>query len=549
MFQKSLLFFLVCIASTTLLANHQAVVTAHPLATQAGMAVLKKGGNAFDAAIAVASTLTVVEPYHSGIGGGGFWLCRQADGKTFVIDGREVAPLSAHSKMYLGDNQKAIQALSKSGGLSAAIPGEVASWAYLNQKGRLPLKDALAFAIEAAKQGFEVDDKFASFLQLRRQTLEKFPSTQKAFFKDGQPLQKGDALVQLELAQLLEVLAKEGTEAFYKGPIAEKMVSFVQKNGGIWHIDDLNKYEVKIREPIRSEYQGMKITTVGPPSAGGIAVLNALQILDEYEMEPLSVADKAHLVIESLRRSFCDRAKYIGDPDATDVPVKMLLSQKHANEWQDSIDINKATKSQSLSCGQTETKEGETTHYVIKDKEGNIISATTTINFPFGSGMVVEGLGFVLNNEMDDFATDVGGFNGFGLINTSINSVQPGKRPVSSMTPVIFETDDGIGALGTPGGSRIPSMVLLSILESKHSNDPNDWVKKPRYHQQYLPDLVLFEKEAFDKETQQALMLRGHKLLNAGWEYGNMQALYIDKKTQKIKAASDPRGIGEAQVE
>lgn len=548
MCRKWFIGFCLSVMAFGVLAKQNAVVTAHPLATQAGMDVLEKGGNAFDAAIAVSAALSVVEPYHSGIGGGGFWLCREAQGKSFVIDGREVAPENANPTMYIGVNQKLNQKLSKQGALSAAIPGEVAAWEILMQKGRLSLAETLAPAIALAENGFVIDTKFAEYLQFRQKVLKQYPASQKIFFTEGVPLKAGAHLIQKDLANLLKTLAKEGLQSFYHGDIAQNLVQAVNQAGGIWTLADLKNYNAVIRKPIQGDYHDMTITTVGPPSAGGIGLLNALNILALYEMSPLSEADKVHLTLESLRRSFCDRAHYIGDPNFVDVPWQKLISQSHARQWQRTIDINRATPSQALDCGVATENKGETTHYIIKDTSGNLISATTTINFPFGSGLVADGLGIVLNNEMDDFAANIGGHNGFGLINTQVNTIQPKSRPVSSMTPVMVETAEGVALLGTPGGSRIPSMMLLAILEMEDSSDPTHWVEKARFHHQYLPDLVFFEEKAFDIPMQKALLLRGHKLRSAGKPYGNMQALYWDKDQDHVWVASDPRGIGQGAI-
>lgn len=530
--------------------NQNAVVSAHPLATQAGMDILAQGGNAFDAAIAISSMLTVVEPYHSGMGGGGFWLCREHNNQeAFIIDAREVAPGKASSLMYMDDKGRVNSQLSQEGGLAAAIPGEVAAWEALSQKGRLALSKTLAPAINMANEGFAIDKKFAEFLAQKQKILRRYPSSQKIFFTQGMPLQKGDILIQKDLAHLLEIISVKGAKGFYQGEVAKKLVTTVNAHGGIWSLEDLADYQVQIRSPIQGEYEGMKITTMGPPSAGGITLLNALNILSEYEMSPLAETDRIHLMAESLRRSFCDRAHYVGDPDFIDVPVEKLISEENAEFWRKSININHATPSELLSCMPTQNEsEGETTHYVVKDQFGNMISATTTVNFPFGCGLVAEGLGIILNNEMDDFATGNIGVNGYGLLNTNVNAIVPNKRPVSSMTPTIVETKEGTALLGTPGGSRIPSMMLIAILEMTKSHDPVAWVSSPRFHHQYLPDVLSFEPDAFDEPMQKALSLRGHKVQPTSRRYGNMQALFWPKSSEDIMVGSDPRGVGKGMV-
>lgn len=531
-----------------------AVASAHPLATQAGLDVLAQGGNAFDAAIAVSAALAVVEPYSSGLGGGGFWLLHFADTKlkerNVLIDGREVAPLKASKDMYLSDSGRQSRLSSREGALAAAIPGEPAALSYMAQEyGQLPLSKTLQPAILLAEEGFEVGDAYIKALLYRNRALLQFPSTKAVLLDQGQLPKPGFKLVQKDLAKILRVLAEQGHEGFYEGSVAKSLVEGVQKQGGIWTLEDLKNYEVKVRKPLVAQYKDLKIITAPPPSAGGLAVLTALKIIEQYEEDPLSKSDQVHLVAESLRRAYCDRIKYLGDPDFTHVPIGHLLSDAHIDSLRSTLDLSKATSSNALKCGLPSQEEGQqTTHFSIMDGEGNRVAATLSINQYFGSGFIVPGTGILLNNEMDDFSTVLGEGNLYGLVGHYSNVIAPEKRPLSSMTPTFIESKKGIAMLGTPGGSRIPSMVLLSILEFEQEASPLTWVATPRYHHQYLPDVISYEPGAFSSSVKNALKLRGHKLEPVGHTYGDMQLVFWDQAARRMVAVSDPRGYGSAKV-
>lgn len=527
-----------------------AIATSHPLATQAGMRILEQGGNAFDAAVTIAAVLAVVEPDGSGLGGGGFWLLRdmrQGEEKILVLDAYEKAPIKATASLFTknGEIQKE---LAQSGALAAAIPGEPAGIIHLAQHfGKLPLRQTLAPAIRLAQEGFPIDNNFARKLSENQPLLHQFPSTRAIFFAQGNPV-VGTILKQPQLARVLHLMAEKGLPGFYQGEVAEQLVAGVQRAGGIWTLEDLQTYQIETHDALKGEYEQLKITTVPLPSAGGIGILTAFNILSEFEMDPLSQADKNHLIIETLRRVYCDRVRYLGDPRFVDVPVQALLSEQHAEILRASIDINHATKSETLACGQLNKEGQHTTHYVVLDQEGNAVSASLTNNHPFGSGFVPANTGILLNNGMDDFNLAPQIANGFNLMNAPANLIAPGKKPLSSMTPVFFENEQGFGMLGTPGGSRIPSMALLALLTAKKDFLPAAWVATPRFHHPYWPDVVFFEPEAFNDSMQHALQLRGHTLKALQNKYGNMQAIFWDRQTNKIYAAADLRAQGLALV-
>ncbi|HKY70060.1 MAG TPA: gamma-glutamyltransferase, partial [Gammaproteobacteria bacterium] len=520
-------FVLLCAAINAFATQgltQSAIASQHPLATQAGKEILKQGGNAFDAAVAMSAMLAVVEPYDSGLGGGGFWLLHLENEKEghqdIVIDGRETAPKAAYEKMFVTDSGRLKVRLITQGALSAAIPGEPAALAYINKHyGKLSLAVCLRPAILVAKEGFEINEEYRAAILARKKLISSNPAIRNIFMPKGVIPKVGMRIRQPDLAETLSILAQEGHDGFYKGKVAEKLLKHVQAGGGIWSKSDLEEYQIKVREPLIGTYHDLKITTVGLPSAGGIALLTALNILEQFEMDPLSEADRDHLIIESLRRAYCDRALYLGDPDFIQAPVEKLISKTHGMMWRDTIDLNKKTESTSLQCGVQAPVGQQSTHFSILDEEGNRVGATLSINHAFGSGFVPVGTGVVLNNEMDDFAIAASIENAFGLIGHQANLIQPGKRPLSSMTPTFIESDLGIGVLGSQGGSRIPSMLLLAILDAKTGALPESWVRIKRFHHQYLPDVVNYEANAFDVPMQKALRIRGHALEPTGSPY------------------------------
>lgn len=523
-----------------------AVASAHPLATQAGMDMLTSGGNAFDAAVAVTATLAVVEPFGSGIGGGGLWLLHESrKNKEIMIDGRETAPAAASRDMYLDEKGEPIAGLSVDGPLAAAIPGVPAALVHIAQKyGRLPLSATLAPAIKIAKEGFTVDERYRRLAQMRKNILNRFPSSARIFLVDGDVPPPGHVIVQTDLAKTLTTIAQKGHDGFYRGGVAQALVEETQKAGGIWTMNDLANYRVVEREPVRTVYKGIKITTASPPSSGGIALVDALNILSAYDLEKMPRVTQSHTIVEAMRRAYRDRALYLGDPDFADIPIALLTSPIYAAGQRTTLHLDKATPS-SVFTGINAIKEGfHTTHFSIMDQERNCVAATVTVNVPFGSAFVAAGTGVLLNDEMDDFSVKPGVPNAYGLVGAEANSIAPNKRPLSSMSPTLLDGPQGMAVLGTPGGSRIISMVLLGILDYARGNKPESWVSQKRFHHQYLPDKIQFEMGAFDDNVKSELQFMGHELDELKNPYGNMQAVLWDVKNNKVYAASDSRGVG-----
>jgi gamma-glutamyltranspeptidase/glutathione hydrolase len=523
-----------------------AVATAHPLATQAGLEALSQGGNAFDAAVAVSATLAVVEPYSSGLGGGGFWLLhRAADGFEVMIDGRERAPLKAHRDMYLDTQGEIIEGASMNGALAAGIPGEPAALDHLaKQYGRLPLHTSLAPAITLAEQGFEVDRIYLRLAGFRKEALNQSTAAE-IFLRDGNLPQLGDIIKQPDLANTLRAMAKKGRAGFYSGEVATKLISGVQAAGGIWSEKDLRDYQIIERQPITGEFKGMRVTSAALPSSGGIVLMEMLNQLEGFNLKSLDEAGFDHLLTEVMRRAYRDRAEYMGDPDTIDVPAAKLLSKPYATQLRETIQMDRATPSSELPATAVTPSPGDnTTHFSIIDREGNAVSATLSINYPFGSCFVPEGTGVLLNDEMDDFAAKPGVPNAYGLVGNEANSIAPGKRMLSSMTPTFLNDGNRIAALGSPGGSRIITMVLFGALAFSEGASAAEMVGLPRFHHQYLPDEITFEPGALSTNIQNALKQKGHQLKPQERDYGNMQAIVWDHKNNTIEAASDPRGIG-----
>lgn len=526
-----------------------AVSSAHPLATHVGMDILAAGGNAFDAAVAVAATLAVVEPYHSGLGGGGFWLLHQAaNHKNIFIDGREVAPKAATAKMFLDSKGNVIPELSLNGGLAAAIPGEPAALAYIaTHYGTLPLKSTLAPAIKLAKEGFLVDEQFRNLSTMdgRLENLKKFPDTAAIFLKKGEAYKPGDRLIQTDLANTLTLIAEQGHQGFYAGETAQKLVKGVNAAGGIWTLDDLAEYKIKVREPLVGAYHNMLIITAPPPSAGGISLLTMLNILANFPLPEFSKVQWIHYVVESMRLAYWQRDQFLGDPDFVKIPVDKLISAENARYLSTLISPNKPTPSKILhSDASPKLHSVSTTHFSIIDAEGNRVSATLTINFIFGSSVVAAGTGVLLNDEMDDFSTKYGVENVYGLVGSDKNEVVPGKRPLSSMTPTFLEMPGRVAILGTPGGSRIPTMVLIASLLFNEGYGAISMVSAMRFHHQYLPDVLQFEPDTFPFAIQEALKNMGYSLMPLEQNYGDMQAITWDKEKNVLTAAADPRDIG-----
>lgn len=529
-------------AREPLLLQEAAIASAHPLATRAGMEMLERGGNAFDAAVAVSAALAVVEPFASGLGGGGFWLLHRAgDGFETMIDGRETAPAAASRDMYLDPKGAAVPGASLNGPRAAGIPGMPAGMVRLAGYGRLPLQITLEPAIRLAANGFVADRRFLERAGEYRDRLAADAAAADVFLQNGKPPGEGFVLRQPELATTLRHLAARGRSGFYRGPVARELVRAVRAGGGLWTLKDLAHYRAVEREPVRFFYRGIKVTSAALPSSGGLTLAQALQILEQFDAIEPSVPDSAHLVIEAMRLAYQDRARYLGDPDFVWVPAARLGSKRYAAGRAAAIDAGRAGTSSALTPPRTAG--GSTTHFSVVDREGNRVAATLSINTVFGSGFVAGRTGVLLNNEMDDFAIAPGVPNAYGLLGSEANAIAPGKRPLSSMSPTFVEDARGVLVTGTPGGSRIISMVLLAIVEfSRGERDPGRIVSAPRFHHQFLPDVVEVEPGAFDAAWTSRLAEMGHSLKVAKGPWGNMQAVYVDKATGIAVAGNDPRG-------
>ncbi|WP_036300703.1 gamma-glutamyltransferase [Methylomarinum vadi] len=546
------LFLLFCCVTPAWAANDKAAIaSAHPLATLAGFEILEQGGNAFDAAVAVSAALAVVEPAGSGLGGGGFWLLhREKDGFETMVDGREKAPLAAHKNMYLDQNGEVIPGLSRDGALAAGIPGLPAALVHLSENyGALPLPQVLRPAMRYAEQGFQIGERHRKLLAFRLKQLLKDAAASEVLLQNGRIPDAGSVLRQSDLAKTLSRLAEQGRDGFYAGEVAEKLLASVKQGGGIWTQDDLDQYKVVERRPIRGNYRGIDVVSAAPPSSGGIVMLQALNILSAYSLDELDRVGRIHLVSAAMQRAYHDRAMFLGDADFVEIPQAQLLSLDYAAGIRRSIRLDKAMPSTWLAGEIEENNDGpHTTHFSIIDKDGNRVAGTLSVNFPFGAAAMAEGTGVLLNDEMDDFVSKAGSMNGYGLVGGVANAIEPGKRMLSSMSPTFLEDDERIAVVGTPGGSRIISMVLLAVLDFAAGHEPDSWVNVPRYHHQYLPDVIQYEKGGLTEEEIAGLKALGHRLKEVRYRYGNMQAVQYHKKTGRLSAASDPRGEGLALV-
>ena len=528
------------------------MTSAHPLATDAGIEILNKGGNAFDAAVAVTAALAVVEPYSSGIGGGGFWLLHIAtENRDLMLDGRERAPLAASRDMYLDEHKQVVPGASIDGPLSAGIPGVPAAIEHLSSNfGKLPLSVSLEPAIRYAKSGFKTDEHYFRMAKWREKALQTSADAARIFLKNDSAPEPGTLIVQSDLARTLSVIADQGARGFYQGELAKRLVESVVERGGIWSIEDLATYRVVEREPVRGEYRGMQVVSAVPPSSGGIAIMQMLNMLDRFDYSSLSETGRIHVLVEVMRRAYRDRAEYLGDPDFVDVPADRLMSDAHARKLAASIRLDEATPSTDLPpVFNDSAKAADTSHFSIVDKDGNRVSATLSINYPFGSAFVAEGTGVLLNDEMDDFSAKPGLPNVYGLVGAEANAIEPGKRMLSSMTPTFLETEDRIAVLGTPGGSRIITMVLLAALEFHQGGDAEAMVNRGRFHHQYLPDKILVEPGVFTDKLVNALFELGHETQILDSTYGNMHVVIKHKDNGQLDAAADRRGGGSARIE
>lgn len=552
---RPILFRIVILSLSLLLAapaqaRQAAIASAHPLATAAGEKILQSGGNAFDAAVAVSAALAVVEPYSSGIGGGGFWLLhRQQDGREVMVDGRERAPLKAHRDMYLDDDGNPIEGASINGARAAGIPGVPAALQHIAETyGRLPLKQSLQPAIELAQNGFPVESHYRQMARFRLAALRASKDAARIFLLNNDVPPDGYVIKQPQLAATLKAIADRGAAGFYQGEVAGKLVAGVNDAGGIWQPGDLTEYKVQEREPVFGEYRGMRIVSVPPPSSGGIAMLEVFNQLARFKLEDYSPTRRMHLIVEAMRRAYRDRAEYLGDSDYVKVPKALLTNPEYAAGLAATINPQRATPSELLPGVSDGPKANDTTHFSIIDHDGNRVAATLSINYPFGSGFVVPGTGVLLNDEMDDFSIKPGVPNVYGLVGAEANAIEPGKRMLSSMSPTFLEYKDRVAVIGTPGGSRIISMVIIGALAFYEGADAQSIVDRPRFHHQYLPDKIFLEPSAADGIDVPELEQIGHQVSQADRTWGNMQVVIYDRIRKQMSAASDSRGLGKSIV-
>jgi len=539
--KKNILCMLACIAWWILPAHASAqngmVVAAYPLAAEAGIEMLKKGGNAFDAAAATALALGVVEPGSSGIGGGGFFLLYIASEHRYVmLDARETAPkLAGHGEVY--ETKSSID-----GPASAGVPGLAASVDRLvSGYGKLTRADIAAPAIRLAKNGFTVRKRLAGMIKWRGGVFND--AARRLFLKN-----EGDIIRQPQLADTLARFAQKGSDDFYRGETAGRLVADMQRDGGLIRLQDMAAYKVIERKPVTFDYRGFRFVSAALPSSGGMTLAHIFGQLKNDDLKSLKPADRAHLLIEVMKRAYRDRNAYLGDSDFVSIP-KDYLAPKRLSKLRGSVDMQHATPSDKL-AGFAEPigASVDTTHFSIMDRDGNMVAATLSINYGFGSGYVSPSTGILLNDEMDDFTTRPGEPNAYGLVQGKANAVAPGKRMLSSMTPTFVIGPKRTFIVGTPGGSRIISMVLLASLGFiLNEAPPEQWVNAPRFHHQYLPDVVQHEQGAFTPEVAAELKKRGHVLKEMKRRYGNMQAILLNRKTEKLTGIADKRGEGKVQ--
>ena len=529
-----------------------AIASAHPLATAAGLEILRAGGNAFDAAVAVSAALAVVEPTGSGLTGGGIYLLhRQSDGFETAIDAREFAPGAATRDMFLDPQGNPVADLSTGSALAAGIPGEPAGMAQLAARyGRLSVAQTLAPAIRLARNGFALTVHLHDSLQSHLEQFKTEPDVARNFLLKGAVPPVGTLVRQPELATTLEFLARHGLEAFYKGELAAKMVAGVRVQGGIWTQADLAAYRAVERTPIVGHYRGARVVSAPPPSSGGVGLIEALNLLAQFDLPHATPVERKHLVIEAMRRAHRDRAVFLGDPDFVAMPVQRLTSVDYAAGLAASVRTDHATPSSALpGIGAGASAGPQTTHFSVLDRDGNRVAGTITLNFGFGSGRMIAGTGLFLNNEMDDFSIKPGVPNGYGLVGGEANSIAPHKRMLSSVTPAFVESGDRVMIGGSPGGSLIIGMVLLATLDFVDGHAASEIVAAPRYHHQYLPDVVRYEPGAFTDQEIKTLAAQGDTLQPSSRRWGNFQAVIWDRATGKVEAAADPRAEGAGVVE
>ena len=534
------------VAALSVVARHGMVVSQEKRATHIGVAILEKGGNAVDAAVAVGFALAVTHPQAGNLGGGGFMLVHLADRQeTIAIDYRETAPQAMTPDIFLDEKGDADPKKSQDSALAVGIPGTVAGLALAHERygsGRFTLADLIAPAVALARDGIPVEDDLADSLTRFESRLARWPSSRGFFRANGVVLREGDRFVQTDLAASLEAIAQGGARAFYDGPIAERIMTSVRAAGGILTRDDFKNYRAILRAPVRGSYRGHDILSMPPPSSGGIVLVEMLNILEGYDLRALG-PQAFHVMVEAMKRAYADRAEFLGDPAAVAVPVERLISKSHAAALRAGIGA-RATPSQEIRSASPPRREGDnTTHFSVVDRFGNAVANTYTLNFSFGLGLVAEGTGILLNNELDDFAAKPGSPNAYGLVGGAANAPGPGKRPLSSMTPTISLRDGKVSLVtGSPGGSRIITTALQIVLNTVDRRmGIADAVAAPRLHHQWLPDEVSAEP-GVAPEIIRALEQRGHTVEQSPRAWGSANSILVTP--EGIAGAADPRTRG-----
>lgn len=525
------------------------VVSDQVLASQVGAQILARGGNAVDAAVATGFALAVVLPSAGNIGGGGFMVVRMADGTTVAIDYRETAPTLATRDMYLDAAGNVVPGLSTIGRKAVGVPGTVAGlWAAHQRFGRLKWSEVVQPAVQLAEDGFIVGEGLSRSLRAQTQLFRRFPESWRIFCRDGRFYEEGESIRQTDLGKTLARIRDNGRDGFYKGETARLLVEDAKANGGLLTQQDLDIYEPKFRAPVKGTYREYEIVSMPPPSSGGVALIEMLNMLESHElssMEPDS-APYVHLLTEVMKRAFADRAEHMGDPDFVTVPVSQLIAKSYAAGLDKGISMTKATPSASIKPGVFQLQEGSnTTHYSVVDKDGNAVSNTYTLNTSYGSGVVATGTGVLLNNEMDDFTSKVGVPNAYGLIQGSANAIAPGKRPLSSMTPTIVLRDGELYMVtGSPGGPTIINTVMHSVLNVvEHKMTVQQAVAFPRFHHQWLPDEIRWETFGLSAETRASLKALGQIVSDRPGAIGSCHAILVEVGGKR-RAGVDPRISG-----